>query len=378
MKVYIKAFLISLLAFIFSELLSGPFTASVSSLFSTSDRSDFSITDLYNSVADNRAVSRLDDNIVIVNIDDSDRDEIAQILNILNLCGPRAIGLDVTFEDVRPGDSTLLAAIGSTRNLIQPITLVPLPANPDSFRIVASSYFFNPEFPEGFSGSGLPSKYTNSTIREMKLHYPTLGVEKSIPSFSLALAQISDPEAAKILEERNSELELINFYSRRFRVYEPDELIDHADELTNRIVIIGAMNERGDLHPTPVDALTPGVLIHSHALGTILDKEYTDKASRWAEIALAFLLCYGLVFLNLFLINNKNDLAKGGRGFIIRFTQVAAVLVLVIAGYLFFILGHLSIDVTFTLLMLAFGLFACDVWLSIEAVIKVASKKSSP
>ena len=356
---FIKAGLITLLALAMSMVLAAPFTASTGAVFSTSEQSDYSITDFYNYVANNRALSYLDDNIVIVNIDRSDRYEIAEILNLLTLLGPKGVGLDVTFEDVREGDSVLLDAIFSTPNIVQPISLQPI-AGTDSFYVESASYFFDPEHPEGFSGSGLPSKYHNSMVREMKTNFPTRGVG-NVPSFAVALAEIADPDAVVRLNERGKDLEVISFYSRRFRIYEPYEIVDNADEFTGRLVFIGAMSERGDLHPTPIETLTPGVVIHAHAAAAILGGRYLNTINNWLELALSALLCYGIVLLNV-------SCRKKGRPFWMRLIQVGCVIILVFGGYYLFINHYISVNVTAGLLMITFGLFASDIYLGIEGI----------
>lgn len=358
---FVKALWITLIAVGLSMVMAAPFTATTGAAFSTSEQSDYSITDFYNYVANNRALSYLDDNIVIVNIDRSDRYEIAEILNLLTLLGPKGVGLDVTFEDVREGDSVLLDAIFSTPNIIQPVSLQPI-AGTDSFYVEGASYFFDPEHPEGYSGSGLPSKYHNSMVREMKTNFPTRGVG-DIPSFSVALAEIADPDAVARLKKRDKDLEVISYYSRRFRIYEPDEIVDNADEFTGRLVLIGAMSERGDLHPTPIETLTPGVVIHAHAAAAILGGKYLNTIPHWLELALSALLCYGIVLLNV-------SWDSKGRTFWMRLIQVGCVLILVYGGYSLFINRNLSVNVTAGLLMITFGLFACDIYTGIEGMIK--------
>ncbi len=86
----VKAVCISLFAFVLSMVLIQPFSASTAALFSSPEKNDFTISDFYNIVADGRDLAHLDDNIVIVNLDNSDRAEIAGLLNMISLCGPKA------------------------------------------------------------------------------------------------------------------------------------------------------------------------------------------------------------------------------------------------------------------------------------------------
>ena len=354
----VKAVCISLFAFVLSMVLIQPFSASTAALFSSPEKNDFTISDFYNIVADGRDLAHLDDNIVIVNLDNSDRAEIAGLLNMISLCGPKAVGLDVTFEDRREGDSLLLEAISMTPALVQPINLVPVQGS-DSFALGGYSYFYRPG-DDGFASSALPSKYANSTIREFRTVFPTRDAG-SLPSFSLALARIADPDAAAELEQRGNKLEVINYHSRRFRCYEPSELIDHAEELAGRVVLLGALHEKGDLHPTPVNSMMAGSFIHANSLATVLDRAYMTSTPRWLQWLFGFLLCYLVVFTHL-------SLTVRIKGLVLRILQVGLLYATVQIGYYMFLIHNVVMDFSYALLMLTFGIFACDIWNGFAAI----------
>lgn len=351
----LKAFGVTMLAFLLSMTLMAPFSTSVSALFSTPEKNDFTITDFYNIVADSRAVSHLDDNIVIVNIDRSDRNEIADIISVATLSGARAIGLDVMFEDEREGDEPLLEAIREAPVIVQPLAMKQT-SDADTFAVRAASYFYTvPGATESHYGAAsMPSRYERSTVREMRTFFPADSGDP-IPSFAVALARATDPEAAKKLEARGNELEMINYHSRRFRTIEPDELIDRAEELNGRVVLIGALNEIGDLHQTPVNSSMPGVMIHAHSLATILDGAYMKAVPKSANMLIGCILCFIIVLTHI-------SLSVGVKGLIIRIMQVIFVWIAVQIGYWFFVEHDIIIDFSYSLLMLAFGLFACDIW----------------
>ena len=354
----VKAVCISLFAFVLSMVLIQPFSASTAALFSSPEKNDFTISDFYNIVADGRDLAHLDDNIVIINLDNSDRAEIAGLLNMISLCGPKAVGLDVTFEDRREGDSLLLEAIAMIPALVQPINLVPVQGS-DSFALGGYSYFYRPG-DDGFASSALPSKYANSTIREFRTVFPTRDAG-TLPSFSLALARIADPDAAAELEQRGNKLEVINYHSRRFRCYEPSELIDHAEELAGRVVLLGALHEKGDLHPTPVNSMMAGIFIHANSLATVLDRAYMTSTPRWLQWLFGFLLCYLVVFTHL-------SLTVRIKGLVLRILQVGLLYATVQIGYYMFLIHNVVMDFSYALLMLTFGIFACDIWNGFAAI----------
>ena len=353
---------ITLLAFGLSLILMQPFSSSTSAMFATPERNDFTIPDFYNLVADSRAVSRLDDNIVIVNIDNSDRAEIADILTVASLSGAAAIGLDAMFDDPRDGDEVLLDAIKHCHALVQPLGMKCLDNRPDSFAVRSASYFYaaHTDSTSTFAGADLPSKYEKGMIREMQTVFHTAEAG-DIQSFAVALAGKVSPEAVDRLNKRGKSLEMITYHSRRFRIIEPADLLDRSDELTGRVVLVGAMNERGDLHPTPVRSSMPGVMIHAHALATILDGAYMTSLPKAANMLIGCVLCFIIVITHV-------SLSSGIKGLLIRIMQLSFLWIAVQIGYWCFVSHNLVIDFSYSLLMLAFGVFACDIWNGLAAI----------
>lgn len=350
---------ITALAFILSYVFMAPFSASTAAFFSTPEKNDFTITDFYNIVADSRAVSILDDNIVIINIDNSDRNEIADILQVVSLTNPKAVGLDVIFSDCREGDSILHDALRACDNLIMPVSMRP-EDNPELFRIDSHSYFY----PTGgsdslnlgieYAAASLPSKYDRGMVREMQIYFPTTDGD-TLYSLPAALVRTADVNSYNNLRARENNLENINFHSRCFTVIEPETLIDNAEMLTGRVVLIGAIHEAGDLHQTPVNSSMPGVMVHAYATATVLDNAYMNTIPKWANILIGFLLCFMVVFIHV-------SFSTKALGLLLRLLQIALLWITVQLGYWFFVNHNLIIDFSYALLMLAFGLFACDIW----------------
>lgn len=362
-----KALGVTALAFLLSSLFMSPFSASISAFFSTPEKNNFTVSDFYNMVADSRAVSHLDDNVVIINIDDSDRQDIADILQIVSLSGASAVGLDVMFDEPREGDETLIESIRVCEGVVMPLSMRP-DTVADIFRISDHSYFYTVErydtlgLDARYAVASMPSKYEGDMVREMQEYFIT-ATGDTILSFPVALARIVDPVAYRRLMDRGEMLEYISYHSRRFAILEPETLIENADTLAGRIVLIGAMNEPGDLHPTPVDSSMPGVLIHANAIATILDNAYMEVLPRWSNVMIGFILCFIVVFTHV-------TVSNGARGLVLRLLQVALLWSVMQIGYWFFVSRSLIIDFSYALLMLAFGLFACDIWNGIVTIVK--------
>lgn len=115
---FLKATVITVLAFSLSLVLMQPFSLSIATLISSNDRHDFNITDFYNIIADGRAVRTLDRDIVIVDIKDATREDVAVVLDFLPALEPRAVGLDVMFDVPRDNDSLLLSAVANMPEMV--------------------------------------------------------------------------------------------------------------------------------------------------------------------------------------------------------------------------------------------------------------------
>lgn len=364
----IKALGITLLAFTLSFILMQPFSFSAASLLSSSDGNDFTINDFYNKVADSRHIATLDSNIVVVDIAESDRNGIAEILETVALCGPRAVGLDVLFADSREGDGRLIEAVRNCPNIVLAAS-VKKDAGADRFTIDEETYFADSLGEVQVGAINFPTQQTNRTIREFRPDY-TAADGSDIPSFALALSEMNAPDShnTEIFRARDNEHETIRYYSRIFKTFTPDNLIEHAEELCDKIVMIGAMTDPGDIHATPVTNSMPGILIHAHAVATILSGSYFYQLHQYVNWAIAFISCFVVIFLSL-------SLNIGIKGLLLRVLQVGLLYLSIRVGYYFFIEHNVIINFSHTLLMLTFGLFACDIWIGFTTIFKWIARR---
>lgn len=359
----LKVLGVTLLAFVLSVGLQAPFTTSTSAIFSSPEKSDFTVSDIYAQIADGRPVRRLEDRIAIVDMGIGGRQEIAEVLEILSLCGPKVVGLDINFEEPKEDDSRLLMALQSVTNLVLPLGVTP---EGDHFRIDDRPFFYE-EIPEVTYGIvNIPTATAKSSVREYAVQFP-MGKD-SIPSFVTAIAEFYDPSAVEELISRGNKVETTTYHSKQYKIYTPDELADKAEEFTDKIVLIGSMADAVDMHPTPINSYVPGLMIHANALSTLLDREWYTTIPRYADYILAFVMCF-LIVLSTVEIKGKI------RGFIVRILQVVLAYCAVRVGYSLFIDKHIVCNFSNTLLMIAFGLFAVDIWNGISALISILTNK---
>lgn len=357
----LKALCIALLAFGFSLILAQPFSFSVGTLMSSPDSRDFNMTDFYNIIADSRPVRSYDDKVVIIDIERTSRDDVTDVLELLSVMEPAAVGLDVTFNEPHEDDSRLLAAIDNCPNLVMAVGVGALPGSRDTFLVDDYSFFYDPRSPHTYGAVNLPTKSARGTIREFPLSFPGQ-FGKPIPSFAVAVAEKADADAVAALRERGNKTETIDFPSRTFDVIPWQELPDHPEMVKDRVVLVGAMHEFGDVHRTPLSEEMSGVMIHAHAVSTILRGNYYTRAAQWVNLGLAFLLCFLLALANL-------SLRVQIKGLVLRVVQVLVLYLIIRVGYSLFVDRRLIMDFSFSLLMLTFALFACDVWIGLSYII---------
>lgn len=360
--ILLKSLGMTALALFLSMVMMQPFTVSTSTLLSPHERKDFKITDFYNIVADSRDVRQLDDDIVIVNIDNADREDIAVMLDRLMSYGPRAVGLDVTFDERHDSivDDYLETVVDNFPNLVEAITVMPVDDGSGNFNISEHSFYIDPTRYDRVGVVNLPKKFDGGVVRQFIVTTPLDGGD-TIYSLPMRLAMIVAPEKADKLLARNVGLETINYPSRIYRSFDAAAIDSVADIVAGRIVLIGAMNDLGDKHLTPLGSPMPGVEIHARALSTILSGQYISVVPQWLNIVAAAVVCYLFLLLNLWL-------KVSFKGLILRLLQVLLLYLILVFSYSIFINRNILVDFSFTLLMVTFGLFAFDIWMGGQAL----------
>ncbi len=357
----LQALGVTILAFVLSLVLMSPFSFSATALLAAPDQNDFTINDFYNMAADGRAVRTLDPDVVIVDITECDRLGTAQVLDFIRECSPRAVGVDIVFRAPSDNDSLLVATLRAMPQAILAETVRPAGQNDDGRFEFDEISFFRDSLPAYKGGVvNLPTATNSSPVREFAPEYPLTG-DRVAQSFASAVARQAYPEKWADLARRENKLEVINFVSRSYLIYTPEEMVANADELYGKVVLVGAMREVADMHPTPVKRRMSGVEIHARAISTILNQSYYRKLPDAANWGIAFLLAFSVILCSL-------TLPVAGRGLLLRLFQISLLYIIIRVGYTLFVDHSVIINFSYSLLMVAFGLFAADVWLGFSAL----------
>lgn len=152
---------------------------------------DFKMSDVYNSVVNNKSEHILSSDIVIVNVDDCSRLQIADVLKTVNACNPAAIALDVMFPWQYAEDEILIEAIRSCDNIVLPRRATYSDENSD-VATLQGSYFYDETFPH-YGIVNFESFAISSTVREFRSTFDIAG--KTFNSMPSELALLTKPEA---------------------------------------------------------------------------------------------------------------------------------------------------------------------------------------
>ncbi len=357
----LQALGITVLAFALSLVLMSPFSFSATALLAAPEQNDFTINDFYNMAADGRAVRTLDPDVVIVDISECDRLGTAQVLDFIRECSPRAVGVDIVFRAPSENDSLLLATLRGMPQAVLAETVRPAGTEKDVRFEYDEVSFFRDSLPDYQGGVvNLPTATNSSPVREFAPEF-LLADDRIAQSFASAVARQASPEKWADLVRRGERHEVINFVSRSYLVYTPEEMVANADELYGKVVLVGAMREVADMHPTPVKRRMSGVEIHARAISTILNQSYYYQLPDPANWAIAFLLAFLVIYCSLLL-------PVAGKGILLRIFQISLLYAIIRVGYTFFVDHSVIMNFSYSLLMVTFGLFAADIWLGLAAL----------
>ena len=326
-------------------LLSGLTIYDISSLplFSGGTVADVEMSDLYNAVGNRRRVMKKASHTTILSIDGCSRAQIADALELLSFMGPSTIGMDVFFLRKDDEGELLEKALKEFPAVVLPLDL----HRPEMISFFQDSI---PRAQEGFVN--IISSNATGSVRRFSC---TSG---DIPSFPYVLAGKPPLESVKS--------NLIRFDGTTIPVIQAKSLsIADADDISGKIVIIGAMDDPSDMYRTPIGYQTPGILIHAVVTELISSGRYLRKCNIWLERIIAIAICALFLWLTLILKRYKDDAGT----LTMRIVLILLVFTLFIIGCRFYISWGWYFNLSLTVTMLAMGAFVFDIVSGIYALI---------
>jgi len=345
---------------------------------------DFEMTDIAFSQMRGRDDVPSDSNIVIVNISAPyiiDRRAFAQQVKVINKYEPKVIGIDSFYDIPKPdtlGDLLLADALSEVKNLVMVTSLIYNESN-DTYDSLRRSWEpFRANAHEGFANLDTDADIQQD-FKACRSFPPTKVVngEKEV-AFSVKIAELFNPDAAKRFLNRDNEWETINYsgnivdlhnastFSGKFTFLDWDTALEENFEpslIKDKIVLFGFAGENmfdtswDDKFFTPLNKhyagkTNPdmyGVVVHANIISMILQGAPIDSLSIFWDIILGVLLC----FLNVVLFSIiYHKLPKWYDG-LTKLIQLAEVLVLVFIIILVFANHSFSLNLTIGLAAVA-------------------------
>jgi len=260
--------------------------------------------------------------IVLVNIGNLNRAQIAAELNLINSYQPKVVGLDVYFEDLKSdtlGDLLLADALSKTKNLVMYSKGINLVGDEDVMEKLEVSH---PLFRYGETGA--TNLFTNAQeqhqFKVCRTFPPVLNINgKKEYAFGVKIVQKYDSaKAVKFLKFSKRDEEVINYTSNiqmygeskigvKFLTLDVDDVFKEnftPDIIKGRIVIFGFMGESFDDTDWEDKFYTPmnkhfagrsnpdmyGVVIHANIVQMLLDENYIGYQGKFSAVMTAILL----------------------------------------------------------------------------------------
>jgi len=331
-----------------------------------------------------------DERVVLVNIGNLTRREVAQELQIINKYKPKVIGIDSYFDcegGLRDsincpqlldtlGNLLLSDAIQQAKNVVLVSKLLPkteTAKNPDSDYYYDSLEVSDPMFSDfadqGFANLPTDANYQED-IKQCRSLNPKLEVNGKMEyAFSVKMAMKFDSLKTMKFLARNKEEELINFRGNaetldvrlkdlrnleleqsHFRLLCYD--IDINDVLTenfdpslfkDKIVIMGFLGDHfgdpawEDKYFTPLNKSVAGranpdmfgPVIHANAVIMILNEDFINELDDWQKYLIAILLCFFTVALFI-IIDDRLPIWFDGMSVLIQIFQIILISILVV------------------------------------------------
>lgn len=354
LKVALHTAIITVLAVALSNTLVYSFT-SMLALKSSVEVKDYQISDLYTVVADKSLPKKNSNNVVLIAVDGLSREQITDVISMVNEASPRAIGVDIMFQYQYDGDSSLIAATSACNTVMTSVRC-------DDSTMVTS--YFCDEAHE--SRLGFTNLEVTSPIDVVRYYRHKYKVNDSLfNSFATEVTIASGYDIGRC----GTEVAYIYYPSLDFWVIEPNMLVEQPLEckeiMKDKIVLIGDMDNMQDMHPTPIGAMS-GLQIQASVIETIIGKHNIKCTAAWINWAIAIFSCVLIVLFNLDLSKKKMAIGK----LLFRLAQILLLYLFFWAGCMLFAKHNLCVDFAPALSTVAVGLLAYDIYFGLLALYK--------
>jgi len=341
---------------------------------------DFKMTDLvYSTIQEDLEA---DTNIVLVNIGNLARDEVAEQINIINDYEPKVVGIDAFFRTEKDPeiDQKFEKALLRTKNLVLVSKLNRFNEATNQFDTLETSH------PKFIKNANLA--YANMITKENDFRTSREFSPKEISKnkeevfFGVKIASLFNPEKAEKILSRGYEKEQINFKGNifsgdmynsnmiRFTALDYDQVLSRQFDpslIKGKIVLFGYMGESiydvkfwdEDKFYTPLNKRYAGksfpdmfgVVVHANVISMILREKYIDILDDRLNLFINLLICIINVYIFSFLYKRMHYWYDGSSLLFQLIQSVGIFFCILYIYYYFYIEISLGLALVFLLLL---------------------------
>lgn len=264
--------------------------------------SNFHMTDLFCEAENGNYPQDTSSVITIVDMSEVfNRAELATIIEHIDNLQPTIIGVDIRFDGERDdhfGNERLIETVLNTNS---PIIWANMLSNwsdeKKQFTKVLHSFFVDRgiKVEEGFTN--VQHDINGGTVRSYGIKRQAEGLTYySLPT-RLAIAMEGDSTILKKYDDNCN----IRYSSTHFPIVPFDKITENADLIRDRIVILGAIDDKRDIHYCPIGP-TSGISIIAFATNTLINDNAPKELSfGWMVLLSLFLIWFAEVMHETFL-----------------------------------------------------------------------------
>lgn len=265
---------------------------------------DFSFLDVYYAERLNQQ-ELTDTEVILVNVEQKTRQELAQALEKVIESKAKAIGFDVILKEFeKTAADTLLAKLLKEDRVVSTYIIS------DDGGKIQSHAFFGKNLTSGFANFSFNSN--TSVVREFTGRYESK--QKSEESLSVLLAKkylSSEEWSTRKMDEKVAKPRVINYQGGldHYMNLTIDDIryLENTDLLNDKIVLFGYLGSPSgnrfdieDKHFTPLNTVTAGkstpdmygATIHANSISMLISDNFMYKVPRFWELALLFLFSF--------------------------------------------------------------------------------------
>ena len=231
---------------------------------------NFALSDIYYQMMDDAGYSNPSDIITIIDATSLyDRSKIGDMMLQVSSLEPAVVGVDCIYEGFRGdtiGTNRLAEGLFSLPNPVVAYKLTNYDQLVGEFTTQRHS-FFAPMDGIGEGYSNITYDAGGITVRNLLTQRVINGDTLYSLPYMIGCAYSEDVKNMASLRQY-----MIDYTPTDFPVVHCDSIMEHADLIRGRIVIIGATHDDADMHSSPYGRI-PGTVIQAYILQTLLEHE---------------------------------------------------------------------------------------------------------